>query len=71
MGNSHQPRTLCFPQAITYSLFWFFPGITSNLMLVSPIPWFLYTGRNDLALAERRFNTDTHYYYEYNYYYYM
>lgn len=37
----HQPRTVCFPHVITYSLFWFFPGITSNLMLVSPIPWFL------------------------------
>lgn len=37
----HQPRTVCFPHVITYSLFWFLPGITSNLMLVSPIPWFL------------------------------
>lgn len=40
--NSHQPRTVCFPHVITYSLFWFFPGITSNFMLVSPIPWFLW-----------------------------
>lgn len=37
----HQPLTVCFPHVITYSLFWFFPGITSNCMLVSPIPWFL------------------------------
>ena len=37
----HQPRTVCLPHAMTYSLFWFLPGTTSNLMEVSPIPWFL------------------------------
>lgn len=44
----HQPRTVCFPHVITYSLFWFFPGITSNLMLVSPIPWFLQERPNSI-----------------------
>lgn len=41
----HHPRTVCLPHAITYSLFWFFPGTTSNLMDVSPMPWFLL-GKN-------------------------
>lgn len=40
-GGLHQPRTVCLPHAMTYSLFWFLPGTTSNLMEVSPIPWFL------------------------------
>lgn len=40
-GSLHQPRTVCLPHAMTYSLFWFLPGTTSNLMEVSPIPWFL------------------------------
>ena len=41
VGGLHQPRTVCLPHAMTYSLFWFLPGTTSNLMEVSPIPWFL------------------------------
>lgn len=52
----HQPRTVCFPHVITYSLFWFLPGITSNLMLVSPIPWFL--GGIKWASIQSRFKID-------------
>lgn len=55
----HQPRTVCLPHVITYSLFWFFPGITSNLMLVSPIPWFLREKQN--STDEVYFHTHTRY----------
>lgn len=53
MGSLHQPRTVCLPHAMTYSLFWFLPGTTSNLMDVSPIPWFLRKKqRQQVASAE-------------------
>lgn len=47
MGSLHQPRTVCLPHAMTYSLFWFLPGTTSNLMDVSPIPWFLRKNKDN------------------------
>lgn len=52
----HQPRTVCLPQVMTYSLFWFFPGITSNFMDVSPIPWFLKHKHNQDHILSKTTN---------------